>query len=644
MKVWKSPVFYFGILLVLAIGGLLAAPYVVNWNSYRADLESYGRTLAGREVKINGAISVNLFPWPRLRAEDITIANPPGLSSPDFATVESVTVRMTLAGLMRGGIDVESIDFESPVIHLERLATGDGNWLLVPSADLMASDVLSRVKLDQVQIHNGTINFSDRRRGETVRLDDVNASLASPSIAGPWRLRSAAVYNDRLLDISINTAAYRASEPFRFGVRVANADNSGLVWSFDGQQTAQGAEGDFRVAPAATEDGKGDVEGRVRPLALTAKVNASFDEIRFEKLEVAPVDPAQGGAVTTGTASLKLGRHIAARVDLTAAMLDIDELAGAKSRALLRQAGSLALADNFLALLPANVSVSGGVKVTALKTEGETLENVEAAFEVDRERLRINRFASGLPGRSQVLFEGNYFPGAAGAELSGSLALESNDLRALTFWLWPEGRASLGEAWSGSRGRFKTQTDVSVTPSRLRFVNTDFELDGERGKAELSITSAGRGAVNLQIDAGRFDLDAYAPQGFSAVSKAAANGAGGLASLALPRPGSPDMIFKFNARELILNGVTAADAELDLEAGANGLNLRNLRIGSVGGATLNAFGLVLDSGKGADGEISLDIAAQDPRELLKLAGLIRATSGLPGLKGWEPRRSLAMSP
>ncbi len=192
---------------------------------------------------------------------------------------------------------------------------------------------------------------------------------------------------------------------------MANADNSGLVWSFDGQQTAQGAEGDFRVAPAATEDGKGDVEGRVRPLALTAKVNASFDEIRFEKLEVAPVDPAQGGAVTTGTASLKLGRHIAARVDLTAAMLDIDELAGAKSRALLRQAGSLALADNFLALLPANVSVSGGVKVTALKTEGETLENVEAAFEVDRERLRINRFASGLPGRSQVLFEGNYFPG-----------------------------------------------------------------------------------------------------------------------------------------------------------------------------------------------------------------------------------------
>ncbi len=57
------------------------------------------------------------------QGRDITIANPPGLSSPDFATVESVTVRMTLAGLMRGGIDVESIDFESPVIHLERLAT-----------------------------------------------------------------------------------------------------------------------------------------------------------------------------------------------------------------------------------------------------------------------------------------------------------------------------------------------------------------------------------------------------------------------------------------------------------------------------------------------------------------------------------------
>ena len=42
-------------------------------------------------------------------------------------------------------IDVESIDIEEPTINFERLESGQGNWLLSPSADLVNSDVLSRV-------------------------------------------------------------------------------------------------------------------------------------------------------------------------------------------------------------------------------------------------------------------------------------------------------------------------------------------------------------------------------------------------------------------------------------------------------------------------------------------------------------------
>ena len=144
MKVWKSPVFYFGILLVMVIAGLLSAPYVIDWNAYRADLEDYGKTLTGRSVKIAGPISAEVFPWPRLTAQGVTIANPPGLENPEFARADRVVVRMTLAGLVRGGIDVESIDVERPVIGLERLATGEGNWVFTPAADLVRSEAANR--------------------------------------------------------------------------------------------------------------------------------------------------------------------------------------------------------------------------------------------------------------------------------------------------------------------------------------------------------------------------------------------------------------------------------------------------------------------------------------------------------------------
>jgi hypothetical protein len=176
MKVWRSPVLYFGVLLVVAVIGLLLAPVVVDWNGYRSDLESYGRKLTGRAVTVEGDISVRLFPWPRLTAEKVTIANPPGLTDPHFATAERIPIRMTLAGLVQGGIDVESIEVEQPAVMLERRATGEGTWVFTPSAGLINSDILSRVKLDQViyertWVHVGLLHPATKaQRGQKLSM------------------------------------------------------------------------------------------------------------------------------------------------------------------------------------------------------------------------------------------------------------------------------------------------------------------------------------------------------------------------------------------------------------------------------------------------------------------------------------------
>jgi hypothetical protein len=50
MKLWKSPALYFGILLILILGGALSAPYTVDWGRYRADIEKFGTQLTGRAV------------------------------------------------------------------------------------------------------------------------------------------------------------------------------------------------------------------------------------------------------------------------------------------------------------------------------------------------------------------------------------------------------------------------------------------------------------------------------------------------------------------------------------------------------------------------------------------------------------------
>ena len=247
-----------------------------------------------------------------------------------------------------------------------------------------------------------------------------------------------------------------------------------------------------------------------------------------------------------------------------------------------------------------------------------------------------------------MLFNGLFSPGRSGPELDGQLALETNDLRELTFWLWPQGNQSLGKLWSGSRGRLKMQTNIALTESRTQLTNADFELDGERGKGSLTVTTAGRGAVDLALEGNRFDLDAYAPQGVPTFSVATSEGAAGsLFALAVPRPEAPDLKLRVTAGELLLNAVTAQNVTLDLQSGANGLDLRGLEIGSVGGARVSATGLILDTGKGADGTIGLEVEAGDPSELIKLLGLA-GSSGLPawaqGLGETAIRASLAVKP
>ncbi|MDE2385730.1 MAG: AsmA family protein, partial [Alphaproteobacteria bacterium] len=94
MSIWKSPVLYLGLLLVLLVGGALAAPFIIDWNGYRGNLEAYGHRISGRDVAVGGPIAVRLFPWPRLEAEGVSISGPKGGDGTPLLAAQKVTVHL----------------------------------------------------------------------------------------------------------------------------------------------------------------------------------------------------------------------------------------------------------------------------------------------------------------------------------------------------------------------------------------------------------------------------------------------------------------------------------------------------------------------------------------------------------------------
>jgi len=161
MRVLKSPVFYFGVALLLAVGLALLAPYIVDWGRYRAGLETWGQKLTGREVAIRGAISAKLFPFPQLTAEEVVIANPDGFREPVFASLERVKVQVTLGGLINGELQVESIEIDNPVATLVRMQGNKVNWLFEPAVSLRNSRMLEKVRLDQITVNGGSVYLLD---------------------------------------------------------------------------------------------------------------------------------------------------------------------------------------------------------------------------------------------------------------------------------------------------------------------------------------------------------------------------------------------------------------------------------------------------------------------------------------------------
>ncbi len=610
MSIWKSPIFYFGILLVVAVVAALAAPFVVNWNSYRSNLEAWGRTVTGRDVAINGPISVRLFPWPRLEAQDINIANPKDFSEKAMLNAKRINVQLALAGLFNGDIQVEAIELDQPSIFLTRNNEGNGNWVF----QLGKSRLLEKIKLEQIKLNDGTVTIRDAGQGFETVVQHLNAVLSAAAFEGPWRVRGTAQNNGVPVDLTFSSAEWKAAEPFKFGFRVAPTDGALPAFVFDGTENAGQLLGKIRIEPVVTDDGRQSLDQNFKPLQMQADVAASFRGAKLDKIHIVPADNKDSTTLIEGSADVAFERGIDANVKLSSPRINLDQLADGQSLRVWRAGGMMALLNRVIAEFPERLDLTADFDVASLSAAGETLENVKLNISAQQGAVRIQNLTARLPGRSAMKFDGIVFPGEGAAELGGTLAVESNDTRALVSWLWPEGKSELAKFWTGSRGRLKAQSDVTWSGRRFGFQNLKYELDGEAGTAQLAVAIGKLPSVDLQLSSENLDLDNLISLQGANVLEAM------LAAPATSEEASFDKRLSIQAKKLHLNGVMAQDVAFDFSSSFSGFEIKTLDVGSIEGARVKGGGLVLRGPDGPSGDLKLTVQAENPRGILRMVG------------------------
>ena len=110
-----------GVLVVVAAAAVLVGPGLIDWNQYRGDIQAQVRKATGRDIRINGDISITVLPAPALIVHDVSLANLDGAQAKNMLQLKSLEVRIALASLLGGQVKVERVKLVDPVVELEVL-------------------------------------------------------------------------------------------------------------------------------------------------------------------------------------------------------------------------------------------------------------------------------------------------------------------------------------------------------------------------------------------------------------------------------------------------------------------------------------------------------------------------------------------
>ena len=116
------------VFLITVLAALFAVPHFIDWNSYRAVFEEEAKKLVGRDVEVDGDVKLYLLPTPYFRVEKVRVADTSTGLTEHFFKADSVSIKLSIAPLLQGIVEVNEIELQHPVLRLALDAKGGWNW------------------------------------------------------------------------------------------------------------------------------------------------------------------------------------------------------------------------------------------------------------------------------------------------------------------------------------------------------------------------------------------------------------------------------------------------------------------------------------------------------------------------------------
>ena len=171
----KIVIWLVGAIVAIFVIAAVALFVFFDPNDFREDIAEAVAESTGRELAIEGDVSISLFPWLAVEIGKSELGNAPGFGDEPFAEFESAKMGVQLLPLLlRREVAVGTITVESLAVNLEENRQGANNWDDLSSAEPDEASAESTGEAIEATIDAAGIRFTNA----TIRYESADSAYS----------------------------------------------------------------------------------------------------------------------------------------------------------------------------------------------------------------------------------------------------------------------------------------------------------------------------------------------------------------------------------------------------------------------------------------------------------------------------------
>ncbi len=227
-RMLKFVAYFIAAAVTLLVIGVITVMLLFDPNDYREEIELAVEKKTGRELVIEGELSLTVFPWLAIELGRTQLGNGVGFGDEPFVSFDSARLGVRLLpALLDRNMEVAKASLDGLQVNLAINAQGRSNWqdfidaseamAAMPEAEESTSDTAdAAINIAGIEISNSAISYVDAQAGSNVKLTDLNITMGNIS-GGDGTIHLDGFSIEALLEGVAET-------PTTFGLKTASID------------------------------------------------------------------------------------------------------------------------------------------------------------------------------------------------------------------------------------------------------------------------------------------------------------------------------------------------------------------------------------------------------------------------------------